>query len=201
MPLYKIMICKKTNYFLGKRQHTGLEVLRYIESIKMIKFLNPSEASSIALHAASYIAAAEEKVSAVQIAKEIGASPHHLSKILRRLVVSDCISVEKGPKGGFFIKPKQRKKTFMDVFMAIEGGAKAEYCSRLQGPCGRGLCIFGDLLKDVNAMIEKYFKTTHLDGKVGWPSLMNKTNQKSDDAKKKNCQLKVACGACLIKQQ
>ncbi len=126
------------------------------------RLLNISEASLIALHAMRHIADAGEPVSCARIAEATRASRSHLSKVLRKLVVEGRLSVCRGPRGGFYLTPEQGRQTFMDVFEIFEGPCRASACAMSKGPCGRGDCIFGGLLSEINGRFERYFKSTRI---------------------------------------
>ena len=127
------------------------------------RLLNISEAATIAIHAMVYIARQNgKKTSAKQISAFYGMSVHHLSKVLRKLVVSDLLSVSKGPTGGFYFTDEQLKTSFMDIFRAIEGNVSLDACLFATTNCPKDMCMFCDLVVNVNNEFEKYFNKTQL---------------------------------------
>ncbi len=126
------------------------------------RLINISEATAIALHAAVLLANRDEPASAAAIAAELGVSKHHLSKILRLLVIRNRIASSKGPRGGFFLTERQKRATFMQIMEAVEGKVRPAECLFGRRPCARKPCILGGLLCRMNAAFEEYFNNTSL---------------------------------------
>ena len=62
-----------------------------------------------------------EKASIKQIAEDLNENEHTVGKLLQRLVKEKIINSSKGPTGGFFITPKQKNLTVINVVEAIDG--------------------------------------------------------------------------------
>jgi Rrf2 family protein len=83
-----------------------------------------SKACEYALRAVLYISIKSvngERLSMLEISKEIDAPVAFTAKILQSLVREGIISSTKGPKGGFFIETKAKEVTINDIVMAIDG--------------------------------------------------------------------------------
>lgn len=61
-----------------------------------------------------------ESISASDIAKRYGASPHHLSKVLRRLVRAKLLSASRGVGGGYRFAGSAKRTTLRDVIELFE---------------------------------------------------------------------------------
>lgn len=128
----------------------------------MKNILNLTEGTAIALHAMVLLVNQEESVSAVYLAETLGVSKHHLSKVLRHLVIAGLVTSSKGPQGGFFLSKNQRKASFMQVLEAVEGKAPPANCLFARKPCSDGKCILGSLLCRLNSEFRDYFNNTKI---------------------------------------
>jgi len=128
----------------------------------MSVLINISEAAAIGLHAVVLLANEKQPVSAAYIADKLGVSKHHLSKVLRDLVVAGLVTSVKGPKGGFKLLPKQLEATFMQVLEALEGKVKPAECLFNRRRCSKKQCILGDLLHNLNSGFTHYFNNTKI---------------------------------------
>lgn len=63
----------------------------------------------------------EEKVGVKEVAQNINASEHTVSKILQNLVKQKIINSIKGPTGGFFINEIQRQQPIINIVNTIDG--------------------------------------------------------------------------------
>ncbi len=124
--------------------------------------INISEAAAIGLHAAVLLVNEESAVSAGYMAERLGVSKHHLSKVLRDLVVAGLVTSVKGPKGGFCLTAKQQNTSFMQVLEAIDGKVKPANCLFNRKPCLKGKCILGNLLCRLNSEFLDYFTNTQI---------------------------------------
>lgn len=130
----------------------------------MNHLLKMSEAASLALHAAAFLAARQkETLSTRQIAESLGVSGTHLSKVLQRLAKSGLVKAKRGPAGGFeLIKPIE-KTTLKDVYEAIEGkNALKPLKCMMKKPVCNGYCILGDLLIVIDDKVRQCFSHTTL---------------------------------------
>jgi len=90
-----------------------------------------SRASKYAILSTLYLAehsSKEKKISVKQIADEIDVPSPFLAKLFQQLVHAKIISSVKGPNGGFFITPKNGKKTVCDIIENIDGLHKLNEC-------------------------------------------------------------------------
>jgi Rrf2 family protein len=127
----------------------------------MQTILKISEAAAIALHAADYLAQHQGLRSAQEIAKALGVSYNHLSKVLQQLTRADLVSPVRGPKGGFTLSPSGKKATVRDVMTVIDGPVKLHACLMGAKVCRHKDCMFGRFLEDTNKRFDAV-----LDGKI-----------------------------------
>ncbi len=62
-----------------------------------------------------------EKAGVKEVAQNINASEHTVSKILQNLVKQKIINSIKGPTGGFFITEEQREQPIINIVNTIDG--------------------------------------------------------------------------------
>lgn len=90
-----------------------------------------SRASKYAILSTLYLAdnsSKEKKISVKLIAKELDVPSPFLAKLFQQLVHAKIISSVKGPNGGFYITPKNGKKTVCDIIENIDGLHKLNEC-------------------------------------------------------------------------
>lgn len=81
------------------------------------------------------------KVGLKEIANGISSPEHFLAKILQDLCRKGIVQSAKGPNGGFYIDPDNRKRRLSEVVEAVDGnslfigcGLGLKYCSEVN-PC------------------------------------------------------------------
>lgn len=120
--------------------------------------LNISEAASIALHSAIYLAKrGQSSHSLKEISEAFGVSPNHLSKVLQRLVKSGLIISTKGPNGGFQIKKGKERATLLEVYEAVEGKYSKKTCL-FAAPRKGCRCVMKPMLNEINSAFETFMK-------------------------------------------
>lgn len=126
------------------------------------RLLNISESLSLALHSLKWISHTGGTLTATEISERTGMSVNHLSKVLRKLVKGEVLSVSKGPGGGFYITKEQGKKKLIDVFLLFENLPKNKACIYENPQCDKKKCVFGGLLCKINDDFLNYFKQTSI---------------------------------------
>lgn len=121
----------------------------------MQTILKISEAAAIALHAADYLARRPGLASAQDIARDLGISYNHLSKVLQQLTKAGLVAPVRGPKGGFTLSPSGRKAAVRDLMTAIDGPVRLHTCLMGAKVCRRRDCMFGTFLAETNKRFEK----------------------------------------------
>ena len=94
-----------------------------------------SKSCQYAMRAVLYVAknAGEaNKIELKDIADGLNIPKPFLAKIMQQLVKRQLVNSVKGPHGGFYLTPKEKKKTLLDIVAAIDG---LEYFSQ----CGLGM--------------------------------------------------------------
>ncbi|MDO9508922.1 MAG: Rrf2 family transcriptional regulator [Thermovirgaceae bacterium] len=128
----------------------------------MKNIIQISEASSLALHGVSLLAANRRRMSIREIAAATGASEAHLSKVFQRLVKEGMIRSIRGPGGGFDLAKTPESITLLDIYSAIEGMPSSDTCFLHSGSCPFRGCIFGDLIEDLTERVLRYLGDTTL---------------------------------------
>ncbi len=121
----------------------------------MQTILKISEAAAIALHAVDYMAGRPGLCSAQDIARDLGVSYNHLSKVLQHLTKAGFVRPVRGPKGGFTLSPAGLKATVRAVMTAIDGPVQMHACLMGAKVCRHKDCLFGRFLADTNRRFEK----------------------------------------------
>ncbi len=128
----------------------------------MARVLKVSDAASLALHAAAYLAKRPgERVSTGEIARALDGSEAHLAKVMRTLERAGLVTAKRGPSGGFVLARAASKITLKDVYEAVEGQIGGGACL-LGRPVCEGGCILGDLVESVDAQVAARLARTRL---------------------------------------
>jgi Rrf2 family protein len=122
-----------------------------------------SEAGTIALHAAVYLAAHDDRVCrAHEMAETLRVSEAHLVKVLQRLTRAGLLTPVRGPKGGFTLARKAGTIALREVFEAIEGKLVPVQCLLRNQACDGKHCILGGMVERVNRETLDYLTATRL---------------------------------------
>ena len=119
--------------------------------------------ASLALHSMALIAGNQrEMLNVKQIAKQLGASEAHLSKVLQRLVKTGLLHSTRGPNGGFELTRASGEITLWDIYEAVEGAGSSEGCPSGRSICPFQKCLFGGVLERINTEFGSYLKSQTL---------------------------------------
>ena len=106
--------------------------------------LHFSDAALIAVHALGGLAASPDRlVQSKDLAAIIGASEHHVAKVMQRLVHAGIVRSVKGPSGGFALAKPAADISFRDAIEAVDGPLSGEFCPFRMDHCTPANCIFG----------------------------------------------------------
>lgn len=129
----------------------------------MSNFIKISEATSIAFHTAAYLAQNTGRlVSSREIARRLGASENHLSKVLQRLAHSGIVQSTRGPNGGFRIRTPWEKIRLIEIYEAIEGPIAPGRCLLDLSFCKGNKCSLGGIVHRTDEAMRKYLAGTTL---------------------------------------
>jgi len=127
------------------------------------KFLNISEAATIAIHSMALIARSKELLNAHEIAEVTGFSKNHISKVLQQLVKYNFLNSTRGPKGGFVLKRNPEEISLMEIYRAIEGDIdQGTGCKMHCESCPFNSCIFGGLTEKFSREFSNYLNEKNL---------------------------------------
>ena len=122
-----------------------------------------SEAASIALHSAAFLAAHEgETFTAGEIADRLKVSKAHVQKVLGQLERSDILKAVRGPNGGFSLSKPSGEISLMMIFEAIEGPYQLKTCLMVTPCCKPGRCILDGLPASVDRQIKIFMESKRL---------------------------------------
>ncbi len=129
----------------------------------MSSFVKMSEAASLAFHTAAYLAQRHGRiVSTHEMARALGASENHLSKVLQRLVHTGLVGSTRGPRGGFQIRSDWRKMRLMEIFEAVEGPLTPSRCLLGLPVCKGNRCALGFVIHKTDEAVRKCLSGTTL---------------------------------------
>ena len=117
----------------------------------MNRVFNITEATSLALHAAIYLARRPDMVASVhEIADCLRASEATLSKVMQNLARDGIVRSARGPAGGFSLARRATSVSLLEVYEATQGKLERIECLFPSRVCGSAPCIFGDLLTETS---------------------------------------------------
>ncbi len=129
----------------------------------MSSFTKISEAASIAFHTAAYLGQNTGRlVSSREIARALGASENHLSKVLQRLAHSGIVLSTRGPAGGFKLRQGWERMRLLEIYEAIEGPIKPGRCLLALPVCRGNKCALGAVIHQTNDAVKKCLSGTTL---------------------------------------
>ncbi len=129
----------------------------------MSNFIRISEAASLAFHTAAFLAQNPDRlVSSREIARALGASENHLSKVLQRLARSGIVHSARGPNGGFRLRTLGEKMKLLEIYEAIEGPLAPERCLLGLSVCKGNRCALGTVLHKTDEAVKKCLTGTTL---------------------------------------
>lgn len=122
----------------------------------MSRIISISEAASIAIHSMVLIASADEGLNVTTIAERMGASKHHVAKIMQRLVKEGFLYSQRGPSGGFHLNKAADEISMLDVFETIEGKLTETDCPMDHPICPFGKCLMGGIVTKMTSEFKDY---------------------------------------------
>jgi len=126
----------------------------------MSRIISFSEAASIGLHTMILVAQSKnELINVNTIADRTGTSRHHVAKVAQRLVKSGMLSSSRGPSGGFVLKSKPEKVSFLDIYEAIEGNIDNPKCPSNNPVCPFDKCIMNNVVNKLTNEFRKYLES------------------------------------------
>jgi Rrf2 family protein len=123
-----------------------------------------SEAASLALHATAVMARKlDHRLPVAQLAEQLGASSHHLAKVMQRLAAAGLVESETGRRGGFHLTRPPEETTLLEIFEAMEEPLDDSGCMLSERVCkGRRDCLLGALVQSLNRHVRNYLAQSTL---------------------------------------
>jgi Rrf2 family protein len=129
----------------------------------MSSFIKISEAASLAFHTAAYLARNPGRfVPGREIARALGASENHLSKVLQRLARSGIVHSTRGPNGGFRLRSPWEKMKLIEIYEAIEGPLAPGRCLLGLSVCKGSRCALGAVIHKTDEAVKRCLTGTTL---------------------------------------
>lgn len=120
------------------------------------------------MHTMVYLAVSPERVvSTREIARKLGASENHLSKVLQRLARDRLVKAVRGPSGGYMLGKPAREISLLDVVESIDGPLEPSNCILGVPICDGMRCILGGMVKEINKTVKAYLLRTKIADLVG----------------------------------
>lgn len=130
--------------------------------------LRISEAASIGMHAAAYLAMAYDRpVTTAEMAGAMPVSRNHLQKVMQRLVHEGLVLSVRGPHGGFRLAEPPGQVSLLRVYEAIDGRLPGARCLFSVPVCDGKSCILGGLLESMSAQLRQYMSRKSLADLLG----------------------------------
>jgi Rrf2 family protein len=128
------------------------------------RLLNFSEAASLGLHTMTVLAKnGQQRLTNREIAGLLGASAHHLAKVMQRLAKVGLVDSIRGPQGGFVLGKPAKNITLLDIFEAIEGPVEKAGCLFRNSVCDGGSCVLGRAVESAHEQLREYLGNSTLD--------------------------------------
>ena len=125
----------------------------------MVNLVKISEAASLGLHTMALLAnRGEGRSTSHEIADILGASVHHLAKVMQRLVRAGLVDSAVGPQGGFRLAKPAGRIRLLTIYEAIEGPMGEPQCLLARQICEGHDCVLGELVQRINQEIRDYLQ-------------------------------------------
>ena len=128
----------------------------------MPKVVHFSDAATIGIHSLIVLAREKNTLNAIQLSEKIGASKHHIGKVLQRLVKDGFLQSNRGPTGGFSIKKDPAEVTIYDVYRSIEGEVDLGECPYEDKVCPLDICMRDNIIKKMSLDFIEYLKANKI---------------------------------------
>jgi len=128
----------------------------------MAELIRMSEATALALHTMVLVARREAPLSTAELARELGASEAHLSKVMQQLVRAGLLASKRGPNGGYALARPAEETYLLDVYEAFEGPFRRDGCLFAEPVCRQVRCVLGDLVERLRQEAYDHLATTSL---------------------------------------
>lgn len=128
----------------------------------MPKVVHFSDAATIGIHSLIVLAREKNTLNAIQLSEKIGASKHHIGKVLQRLVKDGFLQSNRGPTGGFSIKKDPAEVTIYDVYRSIEGEVDLGECPYEDKVCPLNMCMRDNIIKKMSLDFIEYLKANKI---------------------------------------
>lgn len=142
----------------------------------MSKFVNISEASTIAIHSLALISNSVKPIKAHEISEQLGFSIHHVPKVLQMLVKYKYLDSVRGPNGGFTLKKEAETINLLEIHELMDGELETDQCAHSKQDCPYETCVFENIKEEMYDTFKKFFGNKKI----------SDINKKQEDDKRNN---------------
>ena len=129
----------------------------------MSSLLRISEAAALAFHTMALLADKHDaRFTTQEIAVRLGASSHHLAKVMQRLRKAGLVESVRGPSGGFKLSVQADRVKLLQIYEAIEGPIPDGGCLLDKPPCEGNGCLLGDMVRLIHQQVQDYLANATL---------------------------------------
>jgi len=125
-----------------------------------------SEATGLALHAATYLATQPGRhVPVTELTRACRASGDHMTKVCQRLVRAKLFKGRRGQGGGLSLAKPAASIRLAAIYQLFEGPLSGPDCLLRRSVCEgqkAGQCVFSQDLRPIHAQIKRYLRSTTL---------------------------------------
>jgi Rrf2 family protein len=116
-----------------------------------------------------------------EIARLLGASAHHLAKVMPRLAKMGLVDSIRGPQGGFVLGKPAKNVTLLEVYEAIDGPVDKSGCLFQNTACDRSSCLLGRTIESIHKQLRDYLADTTLEELAAEVGLANQVTITESD--------------------
>jgi len=122
-----------------------------------------SEAASLGLHTMAILAGQPgERWTNQELAECIGASGHHLAKVMQRLSRAGLVNAAVGVKGGFTLGKPAEDIRLLEIYEIVDGPLESETCLLREPLCDGEKCVLGEVVLSIQRQLRDCLAKTTL---------------------------------------
>jgi Rrf2 family iron-sulfur cluster assembly transcriptional regulator len=105
----------------------------------------------------------ERRFAVAQLAEHLGASSHHLAKVMQRLSGAGLVESEVGRRGGFRLSRPPQEIALVEIVEAVDEPFGESGCMLAEPVCdGQNDCILGRLVQSLNHQVREFLSNATL---------------------------------------
>ncbi len=129
----------------------------------MARFVHIPESTNLAFHALATLGKTTGTLTNInEIAKTLGVSEAHLSKVLQAMRKAGFVSAIRGPSGGYALAKTPSEISLLEIHEALHGSTDASACLLKAPVCPHKCCILGKFAKKLDDDFKLFLFSTTL---------------------------------------